>query len=749
MTRPYGDYAALYLATRLGGPIPLPPHKKVPPPTGWTGWGAPYPTGADVAEWTEAQPHGNIGLRLADGVLGIDIDAYGGKHGQRTLQRLEGTLGPLPTTVRTTSRGDGTSGIRLYRVPECLAWAGEVQAVHEDGEITKGIELIHLGHRYALCYPSMHDKTGSTYQWLDRDRQRMERLPTLDDLPDLPERWVAYLQRGTASDAAAKADLTDEQTRTWLGDLDNSDACDYVRALRQTVADAIASDSRHDSVRGEILRLLRAGEQGHRGTKTALAVGRTAFINAVTADDSRKDDKTAAAEWDRMVDGGVAKVVATPSREDIAGCVCMDAWEGRVNTETGEITDEKAPCTLEAAHEAYARWLGSTFDLVAFDAVLAAAAVNYLDGDPVWLLQLSGSGNAKTETVGSLIGAGAHVTSTVTSEGALLSATSRREQAKDATGGLLRKIGDSGILVVKDFTSILSMNRDTRAAVLAALREVYDGRWERNVGTDGGKTLTWTGRITLIGAVTSAYDSAHAVIAAMGDRFAIVRVDSNLGRMQAGHQALRNVGHEIQMRGDLAEAAGAVLAGVDPKRAELTEDDMTLLLGAADLVTLARTAVERDYRGDVLEAHQPEAPTRFAKMLGQLVRGTLAVGGDHDRALTVAMRVAGDSVPPLRLLILGDLLDNPDSTTKEVHRRLQRPRTSVDRGLNELQVLGLVVIDDTGLDGWRWSLAAQVDRSTLHRLRSRNVTTPGVRVKKREPYPGTDISGEGDARATA
>ncbi len=81
-------------------------------------------------------------------------------------------------------------------------------------------------------------------------------------------------------------------------------------------------------------------------------------------------------------------------------------------------------------------------------------------------------------------------------------------------------------------------------------------------------------------------------------------------------------------------------------------------------------------------------------MLGQLVRATLAVGGSHDQALTVAMRVAGDSVPPLRLLILGDLLDKPDSTTTEVQKRLQRPRTTVDRSLQELQLLGLVVVRD-------------------------------------------------------
>jgi hypothetical protein len=55
--------------------------------------------------------------------------------------------------------------------------------------------------------------------------------------------------------------------------------------------------------------------------------------------------------------------------------------------------------------------------------------------------------------------------------------------------------------------------------VLAALREIYDGRWERNVGTDGGMSLTWTGRIAVVGAVTTAWDAAHAVISVMGDRF--------------------------------------------------------------------------------------------------------------------------------------------------------------------------------------------------------------------------------------
>lgn len=400
-----------------------------------------------------------------------------------------------------------------------------------------------------------------------------------------------------------------------------------------------------------------------------------------------------------------------------------------------------APRSLAEVHQTFRSWLGEEYDLEALDAVLAAAAVEQLDGDPVWLLIVSGSGNAKTETVQALAGAGATVTSTVTSEGALLSATSKREQSKDATGGLLRKLGDRGVLVIKDVTSVLSMNKDIRASVLAALREVYDGRWERNVGTDGGKTLTWSGRLVLIGAVTTVYDSAHAVIASMGDRFALVRVDSTQGRHPSGRRALANVGHETQMREDLAEAVGALLASVDRSAADLTETEMTELLYAADLVTLARTAVERDSRGEVVDAHAPEMPTRFAKMLGQVVRGGLAIGMDRDAALAVALRVARDSIPPLRLILLEDVMNHPGARTSDVTKRVQRPRTTVDRALQELHVLRLLVVDDEGVgSGWHYSLSDQVVPETLQALVTRKVTTPGVRVQ--EVRLATDIPGD-------
>ncbi|WNI15222.1 hypothetical protein [Actinacidiphila sp. ITFR-21] len=377
---------------------------------------------------------------------------------------------------------------------------------------------------------------------------------------------------------------------------------------------------------------------------------------------------------------------------------------------------------LADINQVFARWLGTDYDLEALAAVLAVAAGERLTGDPCWLLVVSGSGAAKTETVMPLQGAGAVIVSTITGEAALISGTAEKEKAKDAHGGLLRKIGDRGILVIKDFTSILSMNRDARAAVLAALREIYDGRWDREIGQDGGKTLTWKGRLVVVGAVTTAWDSAHAVVSTMGDRFVLVRIDSKTkqGRRAAGLQALKNVSHEVGMREDLSNAVAALIKSVDTDQTiDLTDDDMMQLLGLADIVTLSRTAVERDYQGNVTQAHAPEMPTRFTKQLAQIMRGGIAIGMDRLAALNVAIRCAHDSMPPLRMALLADVVDSPWSRTADVVKRTQLPRKTVDRALQELHLLGLLKVDEQPYgEGTRWiyAVADDIDIDDLRKL---------------------------------
>ncbi len=197
--------------------------------------------------------------------------------------------------------------------------------------------------------------------------------------------------------------------------------------------------------------------------------------------------------------------------------------------------------TLAEVHEIFHKWFGKEYDTDVIDAAMAAATAWYWPAIRCGCWSSLVKGIPRPETVQSLAGCGAHVSSTISSEGALLSASPRKSRARTSTGGLLRRIGDRGVLVIKDVTSILSADRNTRAGVLAALREVYDGKWERNVGTDGGQTLTWTGRIAVVGAVTTAWDVAHAVVSVMGDRFVSIRSDSTVGRVERpAFMAIRN-----------------------------------------------------------------------------------------------------------------------------------------------------------------------------------------------------------------
>ena len=119
----YAESARIYVEAGWGVPFPLPAGQKSPPPDGVTGQhGVDIELEAAVLPWT-FEGGCNYGLRMPEGVMGLDVDQYGAKTGAETLAGLEERLGALPAGPWSSSRA-WPSGIRFFRVPAGVRLAG-------------------------------------------------------------------------------------------------------------------------------------------------------------------------------------------------------------------------------------------------------------------------------------------------------------------------------------------------------------------------------------------------------------------------------------------------------------------------------------------------------------------------------------------------------------------------------------------------------------------------------------------------
>ena len=190
----YKDLAVAYSVSGWPGVLPLPANAKTPPPEGYTGRSGDWTPLERVQQWSLSERgEGNLGLRLPDWIVGIDVDAYEGKVGGRSFEQLADACGALPKTWISTSRDDNMSGILFYRIPEGTGWKKAHPPEH--------IDIIRAAHRYAVVYPSVHPE-GRPYRWLKPGGAPAKEfeIPVASELPDLPQSWVDALfsDRGSA-----------------------------------------------------------------------------------------------------------------------------------------------------------------------------------------------------------------------------------------------------------------------------------------------------------------------------------------------------------------------------------------------------------------------------------------------------------------------------------------------------------------------------------------------------------------------
>jgi Bifunctional DNA primase/polymerase, N-terminal len=298
--------------------LPLPPRSKTPPPSGYTGQSPHDLSAADYHALREEPRYagGNLGLRLGDDVVGVDVDCYGTKRGAETLARLEKELGPLPATWVSTSRTDG-SGIRFFRVARRTKFRSVAGP---------DIEIVQRSHRYAVVYPSLHPN-GNQYDWISPDGEKTTEIPAVTDLPELPDAWLERFAIDGPVDSGTTRAVADAQG--WLDD-NVGDQC--LAVSEYAVPDMKASA--HDTMLASVVHLTRLAAEGHKGVAHAVAALRAKFLDTVTIerhDKERRSRDEAEDEFDRTLRWAIAH--AEPKPDECSLVCASDFWTQRAYLE--------------------------------------------------------------------------------------------------------------------------------------------------------------------------------------------------------------------------------------------------------------------------------------------------------------------------------------------------------------------------------------------------------------------------------
>jgi len=397
-----------------------------------------------------------------------------------------------------------------------------------------------------------------------------------------------------------------------------------------------------------------------------------------------------------------------------------------------------APANITEVEAVFSKWLLMP-DMGALHFALAVVVGHRLAGDPLWGLLVAPPSGTKTEIIRSLEAVpGIYPLSELTAR----TFASGLEGGKRETS-LLPRLTDH-ILTLKDFTTVLTMYREERQAVLAQLREIYDGRFDKAWGT--GKELHWRGRLGFLAGVTPIIDLHHAVHQVLGERFILYRL-AQPDRRDMAVRALRGRGREEEMRQELRDVVARFVASLDfgasPNLPETFEERLAAL---ADFVSRARSGVVRErYSRDLTLAPEPEAPARLAKQLATLAVGHAmihAADGVEEADYAFVYRVALDCLPQVRLQVVEVLWGATDQiTTSQVAEQIGYPTTTARRTLEDMAALGIVAISKAPTRGQADNWRLTDEGRTLLSISTGTLSSVSESDRKSDSVPAMSVGG--------
>lgn len=361
---------------------------------------------------------------------------------------------------------------------------------------------------------------------------------------------------------------------------------------------------------------------------------------------------------------------------------------------------------------------------------LATTIANQIGGNPspTWLMMVAASSSGKSEILDSLLdikyGEGDKAIDLIYPISDLTPNTfaSGYNAGQGKKGSLLDTIPKKGaVFVFKDFTTLLSKNKDAQQAIMAQLREIFDGSFTKRTGTGD---IKWDGRVGCIAAVTEMVYETDEKMSAMGARFIMYDVEQP-DRIEVAKRKIQNRYDKESETKKKADIRASVKQYVEQAKEremleefdfQLTEEQEMNIINVSDMSTRARSGVLKDFKGEkIVFVPSPEMPMRMMDQLISLARAFMFMnkmdgeeGNLTDEDMNILYKIALASIPKKRRMALQVLTRfKKGVSTKGMSDMTQYPMSTVKIWLEELRALGMITkIQEAHQNNWhiedRW-----------------------------------------------
>jgi len=373
------------------------------------------------------------------------------------------------------------------------------------------------------------------------------------------------------------------------------------------------------------------------------------------------------------------------------------------------------------------------------DVILAVTISTWTGNDGIWLLLIGGPSTGKTECLNIVTALPfVHTISTLT-ENTFLSGM-KLKAGQEAS--LLHRIGPKGVLVFKDFTTVLGLRDDRRTEILNQMREIYDGKIVKSTGN--GEDNNWEGKINVLAATTEVIYSEANKQAANGIRFFnyVMPKMTMDEEMMMAKKSKKMINHAKSKRDWLKEITReyieGILENIGQELPQIPEEFSDRIRNLAYVITKARAATDHNWKGDVEFVHEKESITRLVNQMEILAQTFMLMnhGNSSEKHEGIIFKILMDSIPKYSRRVIEIMMKYPAVTSAGVAQEMNMQTEVVARWLIQLNAHEIVDRKKTpGTSIDMWSIRPEI----------RELLQDHVHVKFKDEY----LTGQGGSEAIA